>query len=124
MPASSAFPIISGEQLSDPDTGGAAKHPVAHSSLPTHAPTNSTTHPPVATVQHSDRHMRRPRPDMDLKSGINPSIGQATMNRSLIGNDVQYAAGQPIFYTQPESSSVSSSNGSFLWGVRPQRTRR
>ena len=61
---------------------------------------------------------------MDLKTGINPSVGQGITNRSFIGSDVQHAAGQPIFYTQPESSSISSSSGSFLWGVKPQRTRR
>lgn len=122
MPASSTPPIILDKQLSGLDTDGAANYPVVHNSLPSHSPTNSIIHPPVATVQHSYSHVRRPIPDMDLKSGINPSIGQGTANRSFIGSDVQYAAGQFIFYTQPESSSISSS-GSFLWGVKPQRTR-
>lgn len=86
MPANSAPPIILDKQLSGLDTGGAANYPVVHNSLPSRSPTNSIIHPPVATVQHSYSHVRRPRPDMDLKSRINPSIGRVL--RTVLSSEV------------------------------------
>lgn len=81
-------------------------------------PSNLTRviHPAVVTEKCSDSHLLQPRTDMDVKPGINPSSDQGTMDQFITRGGVQYAAGQPIFYTRPESTLNSPSSGSSFCG--------